>query len=104
MSIVTNMNVSALTSDGTTLECIYSGKTRELACQCFIPVTSREPNDQLYKDLKSASLKSLVMIGDCNAPGIIAQAVYEGHKAAREWAVDAGSLTYRRERAMVGAM
>jgi dimethylamine/trimethylamine dehydrogenase len=52
-------------------------------------VTDRIPNDSLYHELKSAladgRLKSLRIIGDAEAPNIIAQAVFAGHLAAREF-------------------
>jgi dimethylamine/trimethylamine dehydrogenase len=52
-------------------------------------VTDRIPNDGLYHELKPAladgRLKSLRLIGDAEAPNIIAQAVFSGHLAAREF-------------------
>ena len=47
-------------------------------------MTSREPNDGLYTELKDdPAFASVIAIGDCRAPGIIAQAVYAGHEAGR---------------------
>jgi dimethylamine/trimethylamine dehydrogenase len=52
-------------------------------------VTDRIPNDALYHELKPAlaegKLKSLRLIGDAEAPNIIAQAIFSGHLAAREF-------------------
>ena len=52
-------------------------------------VTDRIPNDALYHELKPAlvegKLKSLRIIGDAEAPNIIAQAIFSGHLAAREF-------------------
>jgi len=52
-------------------------------------ITDRLPNDALYQELKPAlaegRLQSLRVIGDAEAPHIIAQAVYSGHLAAREF-------------------
>jgi dimethylamine/trimethylamine dehydrogenase len=52
-------------------------------------VTDRIPNDSLYQELKPAlaegKLKSLKVIGDAEAPNIIAQAVFSGHLAARDF-------------------
>jgi dimethylamine/trimethylamine dehydrogenase len=45
-------------------------------------VTSRLPNDGLYHELTDKI--DIVRIGDCNAPGTIATAVYSGHAYARE--------------------
>ncbi|MDD2922333.1 MAG: FAD-dependent oxidoreductase [Anaerolineales bacterium] len=60
-----------------------------LACDAIVLVTDRIPNDALYHELKPAlaegKLKSLRIIGDAEAPNIIAQAVFAGHLAAREF-------------------
>ncbi len=63
-----------------------------LACDAVVMVTDRIPNDALYHELKPAltegRLASLRLIGDAEAPNIIAQAVYSGHLAAREFDED----------------
>ena len=60
-----------------------------LACDAIVMVTDRIPNSALYHELKPAlaegKLKSLRLIGDAEAPNIIAQAVFSGHLAAREF-------------------
>ncbi len=60
-----------------------------LACDAIVMVTDRIPNDALVHELKPAlaegRLKSLRVIGDAEAPNIIAQAVFSGHLAAREF-------------------
>lgn len=60
-----------------------------LPCDAIVLVTDRIPNDALYHELKPAladgKLKSLRLIGDAEAPNIIAQAVFSGHLAAREF-------------------
>ena len=43
---------------------------------------------------------TLARIGDCKAPGLIAHAVYDGHKLAREFGEDPASIIVRRERAL----
>ena len=55
-----------------------------------MPVTSREPDETLWNDLLSdgqansaAGISSIQRIGDCKAPGLIAHAVYDGHRIAR---------------------
>jgi dimethylamine/trimethylamine dehydrogenase len=51
----------------------------------------RTPNDELFYELEQRletetdyQPKSLLRIGDCEAPSIIAGAVYSGHRYARE--------------------
>jgi dimethylamine/trimethylamine dehydrogenase len=60
-----------------------------LPCDAVVMVADRLPNDALYHELKPAldegKLKSLRVIGDAEAPNIIAQAVFSGHLAAQEF-------------------
>ncbi len=48
-------------------------------------VTSRESDDEVFQALMKQDhrFKTLRAIGDCNAPGTVAAAVYDGHSAAR---------------------
>jgi len=73
--------------DVVTLACAHSGERWNLPCATLVLVTSREPEDHLYYELVGsddtpADLR-VQRIGDCRQPGIIAQAVYAGHEAAR---------------------
>jgi dimethylamine/trimethylamine dehydrogenase len=69
------------------LESTTSGDPIELPCEAVVLVTERQPEDEIYLQLKNAvtkgNLASLRIIGDAEAPGLIAQAVYAGHLAAR---------------------
>jgi dimethylamine/trimethylamine dehydrogenase len=60
----------------------------ELACRSLVTVTARLPIDIIFQDLREqledARLASVTRIGDCLAPSTIQQAVYSGHKWARE--------------------
>jgi dimethylamine/trimethylamine dehydrogenase len=54
-------------------------------------VTARTPQDELYLALRArrddwaeAGIQSVRVIGDANAPGTIAAAVYAGHRYAQE--------------------
>jgi dimethylamine/trimethylamine dehydrogenase len=66
-----------------------SGEGTELARDGVVLVSDRISNDSLYYELKPAleqgKLQSLRVIGDAEAPNIIAQAVFSGHLAAREF-------------------
>jgi dimethylamine/trimethylamine dehydrogenase len=72
----------------TVTNCITSAEST-LACDAIVMVTDRIANDTLYHELLPAladgTLKSLRVIGDAEAPNIIAQAVFSGHLAAREF-------------------
>ncbi len=60
-----------------------------MSCDGVVLVSDRISNDSLYYELKPAleegKLNSLRVIGDAEAPNIIAQAVFSGHLAAREF-------------------
>lgn len=66
-----------------------SQNERGLECDAVVLVTDRLPNDALYLALQPAlaenKIQSLRVIGDAEAPGILAQAVFAGHLAAREF-------------------
>ena len=74
-----------------TMRCEYSREERQVPCSSVVMVTARRPVDGLYHDLL-ASVDgdaerlpfTLARIGDCEAPAIIAAAVYAGHRYARE--------------------
>jgi dimethylamine/trimethylamine dehydrogenase len=78
-----------------------------LACDSVVLVTDRLPDDALYHELKPAladgRLDSLRVIGDAEAPNIIAQAVFSGHLAAREFGedVDPDETLFRIERSVI---
>ena len=72
----------------------------------MVLVANRISQDGLYRELKvdlaEGRLKSLRRIGDADAPHLIAQAVYSGHLAAREFEelID-GSVPFKREKVLV---
>ncbi|UXX81826.1 oxidoreductase [Roseovarius pelagicus] len=103
VEIVPNTLLADMDGTQLSLACAYSGKTRQIDCGTFIPVTSRLPNDRLWTDLNArrtdwqdAGLERVTRIGDCYAPGLIAAAVYAGHKYARE-AIGGGDTVLRED-------
>ena len=77
------------------LECSYSGRRSALAAQSLVTVTLRAPDETLFRELQQRSKtggdsmpKSITRIGDCEAPSIIAGAVFAGHRYARELDTD----------------
>ena len=71
------------------LECVYSGTERSVPVRNIVMVTARKPNDALFQDLRAKAGAdglpfTLTRIGDCEAPAIIAAAVYAGHRFAQE--------------------
>ena len=81
--------LSKIKKDSVRLSNDISGDQLELPYDGVVLVTDRIPNDSLYQSLKpeldSGKLNSLRIIGDAEAPNIIAQAVFAGHLAAREF-------------------
>jgi dimethylamine/trimethylamine dehydrogenase len=77
-----------------------------LPCDAVVLVTDRLPNDSLFHELKPAlaerKLDSLRVIGDAEAPNIIAQAVFSGHLAAREFgeSIDPDLTPFKIERVL----
>ena len=96
VNIVLNQTISSFSGGELELACSYTGNTSRISCSSLVPVTSREPVDSLWHELKHKP--NVHRIGDCLAPGIIAQAIYDGHKVARELGSDAGSVLVQRER------
>ncbi|WP_374602960.1 FAD-dependent oxidoreductase [Arenimonas sp.] len=72
------------------LEDAWSGEIRELPADAVVSVTARIPDDALFQSLRreladqtGRAAFSLHRIGDCEAPGLIAHAVYAGHALAQ---------------------
>ncbi len=99
VTVMVNTAVSGFAAGRATLRCIYSGAERQIECASLIPVTSREPDDALWVALKGQRLQTLVRIGDAKAPGLVAQAVHDGHRFAREFGET--EIVVRRERPLV---
>jgi dimethylamine/trimethylamine dehydrogenase len=97
VTIETGASLAGVGDDSATVECVFTGRTRELDAAGVVMVTSRIPNDALYQALKDRI--SIQRIGDCLAPGTIATAVYSGHQYARELDGPApADVRFRRER------
>ena len=78
----------------------YTDQEQSIRADALVMVTARQPNDALYQTLNerlqqesSADVPTLHRIGDCEAPAIIAAAVYAGHRFARELDVTADTRT-----------
>ena len=88
------------------LQCVFSGKPSQLEADQLIPISARIADDALWlalearrSELEQQGLLSLQRVGDCRAPGIIAAAVYAGHKAARE--LGCQQSEFKRDRVVV---
>ena len=87
-----------------TVEDAWTHRRRELACDAVVTVTARLPDDALWQELNrreaewaGAGICSVRCIGDAEAPGLIAHAVYAGHRYARELQEPAdGEVAFKR--------
>lgn len=113
VTIVTAHGLQAVGAKGVTLDCAFTRRTRDLACDAVVLVTSRLPCDTLWQELKAresewadAGIRSIQRIGDADAPAPIAWATYAGHRFARELdtSPDEGALSFRRELAALSPM
>jgi dimethylamine/trimethylamine dehydrogenase len=99
--------VTAVDGRAAELACVHTGRTEPVACDALLPVTERVPEDGLYRalaadpdGLERAGIATLRLIGDAEAPGSLAAAVYAGHLAARSFEADPAEVEaalFRRE-------
>lgn len=94
------------------LQHIWSGEETSLGCDSVALVTHRYSQSAIYDHLvehraalDEAGITRLHVIGDAHTPGMIAQAVFSGHRLARE--IDTADpdvpLPFIRERRLVNA-
>ncbi|MBT3628580.1 MAG: FAD-dependent oxidoreductase, partial [Rhodospirillaceae bacterium] len=69
-----------------------STETMELPCDAVILVTARASNDALYNELRARrgewaaeEIEAIYRIGDCHAPRQALNAIFDGHRLAREF-------------------
>ena len=106
IAIATLRRIESIAEDRLLLRHVESGEAGEMACGTLVLATSRAPEDDLLRALSppqdgdapppDSPFSTLAAIGDCLAPGLVADAVYGGHRFAREFQAAAGPL--RRER------
>ncbi|MCB2095495.1 MAG: FAD-dependent oxidoreductase [Rhodobacteraceae bacterium] len=107
VDIITNRMITAVEPGRAEMECVFAGRRSSLDCDLVIPVCRRLPVTTLYDGLRAlmdgpaaAGIRSVRRIGDAEAPGTIAAAVYSGHRAAMELGceVDSTRIYGRRDR------
>jgi dimethylamine/trimethylamine dehydrogenase len=89
--IILNQELLSYDGNEATLGCVYTGAEETVGVDNLVLVTCRSARDELFHELEEAvenkvdgAPKTVKLIGDANAPAIIAAAVYAGHKYARE--------------------
>jgi dimethylamine/trimethylamine dehydrogenase len=84
------------------LACVYTEREMIVPCETLVLVTGRVADDDLFTELDGR--QSVTRIGDCLAPSSIADAVYSGHRFAREFGDNNAGAVLRRERPLVGSL
>jgi dimethylamine/trimethylamine dehydrogenase len=60
------------------------GDAFSVEADAFVLVTQRVSDEALYLELMAAGLEGVYRIGDCVAPRLIADAIWDGHRLGRE--------------------
>jgi dimethylamine/trimethylamine dehydrogenase len=104
VDIKTAHNLLAYDGQEVTIVCIHTGRQRSIEAESLIMVTACHPRDALYQSLKrrmenevQTPFHSLRRIGDCEAPAIIAAAIYAGHRYARELDTEPADISVKLE-------
>ncbi len=100
VEIICNHTLAGVKPGGLQITCGFTGKARDIACNSALLVTERLRNTALYDTLQDKGLKTLELIGDAAGPALIADAVYTGHMAARNFERPAAEVEkdwFRRE-------
>jgi len=107
------VNTALVSFDGSSagLACIYTGRVHAAAACAVVLVTSREPDETLYRSVTGgaaddpeaggAAAGRIQRIGDCRQPALIANAVYAGHRAGRELGRTGEAVAPRRDRVRI---
>ncbi|MES4992528.1 FAD-dependent oxidoreductase [Phyllobacterium sp. 22229] len=107
VKLVTAKRLVEVGNDEVEAHCIYTGKEIRLPAATVVMICLRSPNDGLLCDLRKSfadnpSPSTVHAVGDCYAPGTIADAVHSGHRFGRE--IDQtpiGDINYLIERPLV---
>ncbi len=101
VTLMCNRTLVTQNSSMMRLACSYTGQTEDVTLSASILVTERVRQTDLFNALhEQGGLKTLELIGDAASPGLIADAVYAGHMAARNFErkpADIDAEWFRRE-------
>ncbi len=108
VKIITGRKLVAIEKTMARHACVYTASEEQITTESIVLVTSRSPNISLWQELqttissKPTQATNITRIGDCLAPSTIAQAIYSGHKFAREFGTNNNDpAPYKREQVMV---
>ena len=97
VKIICNQSISKIENDKAFLECTYTGTITKIPCESIVMVTERISDNELYDSLTQSKLEekkqyNIKLVGDAEAPGLIADAVYLGHLAAQNFEADEADI------------
>jgi dimethylamine/trimethylamine dehydrogenase len=107
VEIITAHGLEEFDGNEASLSCVYTEKRQSVTADALLLVTARTPLDSIYTEIKTKlnangsgndPAPTVQKIGDCDAPAIIASAVYAGHKYARELGRDMDREVVRQDR------
>lgn len=112
VNIVYYKEITKIEPGAVTIADIWDDSEQTIPMDSTVLVTQRFPEEDLYLSLKDnpdalaeAGIQAVYRVGDCATPGYIADAVYEGHRLARE--IDSANpeypLPFIRERRIVNS-
>jgi len=84
VTIIAGQALSRVAPDGLVTSCIYTGREYRHETASIVLVTSRRPEEALYRALKDRGAP-VTAIGDAWAPAAIVHAVYAGRRFAEEF-------------------
>ncbi|MDD9902933.1 MAG: FAD-dependent oxidoreductase [Rhodospirillaceae bacterium] len=89
--ILPNLQLLSADADHAELACTFTGDRQKEGFESLVLVGGRVPDDRLWHALKTSPANRLdpMRIGDALAPRLLSHAVFSGHKAAREFELDA---------------
>ena len=105
VEVLLNHNLLAIQKDSVRLAGMFGEPSFLRQAASVVLVTMRTPQAELADDLGKAlgndgagAIRSLVAVGDCHAPGLLSEAVFSGHLAARSLdETGSGDLPFRVE-------
>jgi len=90
-TVVNDHMVTEVSAGGARGQNVWSPDPVEWEADAVVLVTERKPNDSLYHELMAdpdrlaaEEIEAVYRIGDCVAPRLIAESVFDGHRLARE--------------------
>jgi dimethylamine/trimethylamine dehydrogenase len=92
VEIICNKTIASGKGQSLLTQCVFTGNKTTIDCKTIIMVTERIPDCTLYDELikqeegfGESSKKYIKLLGDAEAPGLIADSIFSGHLAAENF-------------------